>query len=83
MLALQHLWQARVCNPCIYKHTLLQAALHLLHKTLLLLHGRVDGSQLLRQIGALLHSLLMLLLQLLELNKLQEVQKQHSVCASL
>ena len=53
--------------------TLLQAGLHLLHKTMLLLHGSVDGSQVLRQICALLHSLLMLLLQLLELGYLQAV----------
>ena len=57
-----------------YNQTLLQAALHLLHKTMLLYHGCVNGSQLLRQVGALLHSLLMLLLQLLELNQLQAVQ---------
>ena len=77
------LWHPSLYTFCRHEHTLLQAGLHLLHKTMLLLHGRVDGSQLLRQVGALLHSLLMLLLQLLKLNELQAVNKQQSSCTSL
>ena len=68
---------------CTHKHTLFQAALHLLHNSMLLLHGCVDGSQLLRQDGVLLHSLLMLLLQLLDLTQLQAVQEKSSLCVSL